>query len=169
MMKKGGKPVKPETKLGKEEILIPEEFIVNMFDGRTYVRAKIGLKGKEGFKGEELEHHNAEVCDAINAILKTTKPDEVITEQQVKKLKLRIAKSLNKIFKEAEEKKDGSDEKDSKKHKKSSDESTGEKKTKGEKSKDEKSSSDDEPEIPEGWDSAEGPILKVFFKTLATQ
>jgi hypothetical protein len=26
-----------------------------------------------------------------------------------------------------------------------------------------------EEEIPEGWDSAEGPILKVFFKTLATQ
>ena len=102
MSKKGGKPAKVEIKLGKEEILLPDEFIVNMLDGHTYVRAKIGLKGTDKLKGEEVIAHNAEISDVINSILKTTSPDELVTEVQVKKLKIRIAAALNKIFKEDE-------------------------------------------------------------------
>ena len=168
MMKKGGKPAHEEVKLGKEEILIPDEFIVNMLDGRTYVRAKIAIKGSDKFKAEEAEHHNAEICDAINSILKNTKPDEVVTEAQVKKLKIRIAAALNKIFKANEEKKgeekksEGKkDEKDEKSSEEGSNKEEGADHEGGAKKKDGK--------IPNDWDSAEGPVYQIFFKTLATQ
>jgi flagellar basal body-associated protein FliL len=166
MMKKGGgKKEKPAVKLAKEEILLPDEFIVNMVDGRTYVRAKIGLRAKEGFKAEEVTGHDSEISDAIISILKTTRPDDTVTEPQVKKLKMRIAAALNKIFAEPEEHEEESDSK-KKKKKKSSDHDEDDSSHKA-KSKD--SEEEDPPEIPEGWDSAEGPILKVFFKALATQ
>ena len=170
MMKKGGKPVKPEVKLGKEEILLPDEFIVNMLDGHTYVRAKIGLRAKEGFKGEEVLSHNAEISDVINSILKTTRSDEVITDIQVKKLKSRIAIALNKIFIDAEPKKPGEEKEAPKKEDKSAEESTNSVDgAVGERKVDDKKPKRAEPKIPDGWDSAEGPILKVFFKALATQ
>lgn len=169
MMKKGGgKKEKPAVKLAKEEILLPDEFIVNMVDGRTYVRAKIGLRAKEGFKAEEVTGHDSEISDAIISILKTTRPDDTVTEPQVKKLKMRIAAALNKIFAEADEHEEESDSKKKKKKKKTSDH--GEEDS-GHDAKSKSSEEDEEepPEIPEGWDSAEGPILKVFFKALATQ
>jgi hypothetical protein len=108
------------------------------------------------------------MCDAINNILKNTKPDDVITEVQVKKLKIRIAAALNKIFKASEEpKKEGDKDKkeDSKKDEKSSDEPS----KKDSEPDSESGSKKKEAKIPNDWDSAEGPIYQVFFKTLATQ
>ncbi len=170
MSKKGGKPAKPEIKLGKEEILLPDEFIVNMFDGQSYVRAKIGFRAKEGFKAEEVTGHNAEISDVILSILKTTRSDEVITEVQVKKLKIRIATALNKIFEEAEPKKDGAKKDEAAKDSKSADESSNKDESSNEDPKsDKKKAKESDKKIPEGWDSADGPILKVFFKALATQ
>lgn len=169
MMKKGKKPEKTEVKLGKEEIPIPDEFIVNMLDGRTYVRAKIAIKGGEKFKAEAVEHHNAEICDAINSILKNTRPEEVVTEAQVKKLKIRVAAALNKIFKENEEKKDEKHE-EVKKEGDKKDEKSDKEHSKDESEKDGEHAAPKKPEkIPNDWDSAEGPIYKVFFKSLATQ
>ena len=164
MSKKGGKPAKPEIKLGKEEILLPDEYIVNMLDGRTYVRAKIALRGSDKFKAEEAVTHNAEISDVINSILKTTRPDEVVTDVQVKKLKIRIATALNKIFKENEPKKAGEKKQEPKAANKPDEASADNASTNTEAKKPK-----DEEKIPEGWDSAEGPILKVFFKALATQ
>ena len=174
MMKKNGGPKeKPKTKLAKEEVLLSDEYIVNMADGRTYVRAKIGLKTKEGFKAEEIISHDAEISDAVISILKTTSPNDIVTEPQVKKLKMRIAAALNKIFKEAEPEHDKEEESDSKKKKKKGDEEEeGDKEhSKSKKAKKDEDSHGDEEEveIPEGWDSAEGPVLKIFFKSLATQ
>lgn len=168
MTKKGGHKEKPKTKLAKEEIMLEDEYIVNMADGRTYVRAKIGLRAKEGFKGEEVAAHNAEVSDAIIGLLKGTSPEQLVKETDIRKLKIEIAKRLNKIFAESEkDKEEESDDSDSKKKKKkdSEDEESSSKKSK---KKDEEDTTDEE-EIPEGWDSAKGPILKVFFKALATQ
>ncbi|MEI7984688.1 MAG: flagellar basal body-associated FliL family protein [Armatimonadota bacterium] len=172
MMKKGKKPEKTEVKLAKEEILLPDEFIVNMLDGRTYVRAKIALKGGEKFKAEEVERHNAEVCDAINSILKNTKPEDVVTESQVKKLKIRVAAALNKIFKESEEhkKEEGKDGEKKKDEKSDSSEKSDHESSSDESEKDSEKGKSKKPEkIPNDWDSAEGPIYKVFFKALATQ
>ncbi len=172
MMKKGKGPEKTEVKLGKEEILLPDEFIVNMLDGRTYVRAKIALKGGEKFKAEEVEHHNAEICDAINSILKNTKPEEVVTEAQVKKLKIRVAAALNKIFHANEEhkKEAGKDEEKKKDEKSDKSEKSDHETSADETEKDAEQGKAKKPEkIPNDWDSAEGPIYKVFFKALATQ
>ncbi len=172
MMKKGKGPEKTEVKLGKEEILLPDEFIVNMLDGRTYVRAKIALKGGEKFKAEEVEHHNAEICDAINSILKNTKPEEVVTEAQVKKLKIRVAAALNKIFHANEEhkKEAGKDEEKKKDEKSDKSEKSDHESSADETEKDAEHGKAKKPEkIPNDWDSAEGPIYKVFFKALATQ
>lgn len=178
--KKGGKPVKPEIKLGKEEIVLPDEFIVNMSDGQTYVRAKIGLRGKEGFKAESVTAHDSEVSDAIITILKSAKPSETATAKGVKGLKARIAAALNKIFiaeelaahpKEEHDEDDKDKKSDKKKKKKKSDEHSDEEEADShdKHSKNDEEEEEEAPEIPEGWDSAEGPILKVFFKSLATQ
>ena len=172
MSKKGAKKEKPEIKMGKEEILLADEFIVNMSDGHTYVRAKIALQAKEGFKAEEAVAHNGEICDVINRILKTTKSDEVGDEVHIKKLKERICLALNKIFKQYEPKEEAKeDKKEEKKDKKKSDDESSKKDetSSDEKKSDKKKDEESDKEIPEGWDSAEGPILKVFFKALATQ
>lgn len=169
MMKGKGKEKKkePEIKLGKVELEMKDEFTVNLADGTTYARFKVGFLPKDGFKAEEFEHHSGEVADAIIAVIKTTDQKETLTETHLKAIKKRIAAKLNKIF--VEEKHDeepAEDEKDKKKKKKGEDEEDSHAKKK-------KSSHDEEPaeedEIPEGWDSAKGPILKVFFKAFATQ
>ena len=102
MTKKNGKHEKPKIKEAKEEILLPDEYINNMADGRTYVRVKLGLKTVDGFKAEEVMSHDAEISDAINTILKTTDPKEIVTEKQVKTLKIRICAALNTILENAD-------------------------------------------------------------------
>ncbi|HLO99924.1 MAG TPA: flagellar basal body-associated FliL family protein [Fimbriimonas sp.] len=174
--KKGGKVEKPAVKLAKEEIVLPDEFIVNMSDGQTYVRAKIGLRGKDGFKAESVTAHDSEVSDAIITILKSAKPQETATPKGVKGLKLKIAAALNKIFIEEEKAAhpdeghdDEKDKKKKKKKKKKSDEESDEHGSSGHDEESDEEEEEEELEIPDGWDSAEGPILKVFFKSLATQ
>lgn len=174
MTKKKDKPKEPEIKLGKEEILLEDEFIVNMADGQTYVRAKIGLRAKEGFKADSVKAHDAEVSDAIVSILKTSKPADTLSAKGVKGLKLKIAAALNKIFLEDEKAAHGDEESDKdtkkkKKKKKKSDEHADEHASSSSHDEESSDEEEEEPEIPDGWDSAEGPILKVFFKALATQ
>lgn len=152
MMKGKGKKVeKPKVVLGEAEVVLPDEFIVNLADGRTYVRCKIGLRPKAGYAAEEVTKHDAEISDVINRVLKTTKPEETVTEKQINKLKKRIATELNKVLEvKHEEEEPEKDSKSKKGHKKEKEE-------------------EDAEEIPDGWDSAEGPILKIFFKTFTTQ
>lgn len=160
-MMKGKKEDKkePEIALGAEEVLMPDEYIVNMADGQTYIRAKIGLRPKKDFKAEMITKHDAEISDVIVRVLKTTTPEQTVSEKDIKKLKMRIAAGINKILAAEEEAAHGGAEKKKKKKKK---------KTTSDESHEEEST--DTEELPEeDWDSAEGPILKVFFKTLATQ
>jgi flagellar basal body-associated protein FliL len=147
-MMKGGKNAKkePEIKLSKEEILLPDEFIVNLADGKTFVRAKVGLRTKDGVLAEEVTKHDAEISDAINLVLKNTKVEETITEKHIKKIKMLIADKVNGIL-NANSHDTGHS---SKKKKKKTDE-------------------EDIPEGGEDWDSFTGPVLKVFFKSFATQ
>lgn len=146
--KKEDKKVEAEVALAEAEVLLPDEFIVNMVDRDTFIRAKIGFKTVKDFKPEEVAKHDAEISDAIIGILKTTKPDETTTTKHITKLKRRVAAALNKILE--------MDHGLPKKKKKKKDE-------------DEHDVLVDEEEIPEGWDSVEGPVLKVFFKVLTTQ
>lgn len=171
MMKGKGKEAKkePEIKLGKEELEVKDEFTVNLADGMTYARFKVGFAAKEGFKAEEFEKHSGEVSDAVISVIKSTKQDETLTEAHLKAIKKRIAAKLNKIFEALEHKEEeSSDEKDSKKKKKKSSDDESDSHGKKKSSHDEEEPAEEE-EIPEGWDSAKGPILKVFFKAFATQ
>jgi flagellar basal body-associated protein FliL len=97
-MTKGKKDAKkePEIALGKVEVLLPDEFIVNMADGQTYIRAKVALLPKEGFVAEDLKAHDAQLSDIIIRILKSTSPRDVVTDLQITKLKRRIASEINK-------------------------------------------------------------------------
>ncbi len=177
MTKKNGKHEKPKIKEAKEEILLPDEYINNMADGRTYVRVKLGLKTVDGFKAEEVMSHDAEISDAINTILKTTDPKEIVTEKQVKTLKIRICAALNTILENADPEKSKKDESDKEADSEEKDSKT--KKEKGDEADNSDSGDTKETakkpklptveDLPEGWDSKKGPILKVFFKALATQ
>jgi flagellar basal body-associated protein FliL len=158
-MMKGGKDTKkkPAIKISKEEVVLPDEFIVNLADGRTFARAKVGLRPKDGVKAEDITKHDAEISDAINLVLKSTRPEDTVTEAHIKKIKRAIAEKINKILEVKEEHPE--------------EEKSSSKKKKGKAHKEEKEE-EEEVEIPEGgedWDSYTGPILKVFFKSFATQ
>jgi flagellar basal body-associated protein FliL len=170
MMKGKGKDKKkePEIKLAKAELELKDEFTINLSDGLTYARFKVAFLPKEGFQTATFDAHAGEVADAVITVIKSTKKEETLTEVHLTAMKLKIAAKLNKIFKEEEHKEEEPEsDKDKKKKKKADEEevdSHGKKK---------KPSHDEEPveeeEIPEGWHSAKGPILKVFFKAFATQ
>ena len=167
MMKGKGKEKKePEIKLGKEELEIKDEFTVNLSDGLTYARFKVGFAVKEGFTAEEFDHHAGEVADAVISVIKSTKKEETLTEAHLKAIKKKIATKLNKMFAETEHKEqEEPDKKEDKKEDKK-------KKIQGEEERTKNSDAEapaEGHEIPEGWDSAKGPILKVFFKAFATQ
>jgi flagellar basal body-associated protein FliL len=169
MMKGKGKEKKkePEIKLAKVELEMKDEFTINLSDGMTYARFKVAFLPKDGFQAATFDAHAGEVADAVITVIKTTKKEETLTEAHLTALRMRIAAKINKIFKEEkhEEEEEESD-KDKKKKKKSDEDEDSHGKKK-------KSSHDEEPaeeeEIPEGWHSAKGPILKVFFKAFATQ
>jgi flagellar basal body-associated protein FliL len=169
MMKGKGKEKKkePEIKLAKVELEMKDEFTINLSDGMTYARFKVAFLPKDGFAAATFDAHAGEVADAVITVIKSTKKEETLTETHLTAMKIKIAAKLNKIFKEEkhEEEEEESD-KDKKKKKKSDEDEDSHGKKK-------KSSHDEEPaeeeEIPEGWHSAKGPILKVFFKAFATQ
>ncbi len=172
MMKGKGKEKKkePEIKLAKAELEMKDEFTINLADGMTYARFKVAFLPKEGFQAATFDAHAGEVADAVLTVIKSTEKDKTLTEAHLTAIKLKIAAKLNKIFKE--EKHDEEEEEDSdkkKKKKKGDDEEEDSHGKKKKSSHDEEPDEEDEEEIPEGWHSAKGPILKVFFKSFATQ
>ena len=174
MMKgKGDKKDKKEITIvmGEEEFELKDEFLVNMVDNTTYVRCKIALKFKKGIVEHDVEAHKGEISDAINLTLKATDPKETSTLEDMKKLKRRIAAAINAVMPlphgEAEKEKEKEAEKDK------ADSEKKPKKTEEVKIKKHEEPAEEnkpkEPEIPEDWDSLEGPVLKVLFLSFATQ
>jgi flagellar protein FliL len=160
MKMRGGKAPKkePEIKLG-HVVEIKDEFLINMAERSTYVRAKISLQFKEGFDAAKLEAEMAPLQDAINMKLQSTSVRSVATLDGMRKLKRDIAADLNKLLSAHDEKKDEDKGKDKdKEHDEDED-----------KDKKGKHKEDKPGKIPEGWDSAKGPVLKVLFISFATQ
>ena len=154
MKGKGKPPEKTHTvAIAEEEIDLEPEFLVNMSDGRTYLRAKIAIKLRKDYKAEEFAKHAKEIADAVNICLKTTDPKDTNTEAQMKRLKRRLAAKINAALggmPAAEGESHGATkEVDLSKKKKPHDE--------------------EKAEIPEDWDSLEGPVIKVLFAAFATQ
>lgn len=142
--KSAPKEDKSVIKLAKEETPLEEEFLVNMADRNTYLRAKITLRFAENFEAHKLEENKGAIEDAIVRVLKTTRPEETVTDQQMFTLKKRIAESINHVLGEGE----GGEE--------SGKVTQIRRKV-------------DETELPPDWASNQGPVLQVFFNSFAIQ
>lgn len=156
-MKGGGKKKEPEIKLGAV-VEIKDEFLTNMAERNSYVRTKISIQLKDGFDKAKVEHDLAPIQDVINMKLQATSIRSVASLHGLRKLKHEIAAELNKLLAEHEKKEEPAE-----------DEEKDKKKSKKKKKHDEDEEEPEEVEIPEGWDSAEGPVLKILFVSWATQ
>jgi flagellar basal body-associated protein FliL len=139
MKSKGGKKVKPAVKLGPISD-IKDEFLVNLRDtSGNYLRVAVSLQFADGTKAEEVEKSMSSIQDIINMRLRSKSLGEVRSLDGTRALKRQIATDINAVLKE------------------------------GEKKEEEAPKSDVPPKIPEGWDSADGPVLKVLFRSFAWQ
>jgi flagellar basal body-associated protein FliL len=103
-----GKKKEPEIKLGAV-VEIKDEFLTNMADRNSYVRAKISLQVKDGFDKAKVEHDLAPIQDVINMKLQATSLRSVSTLDGMRKLKKELAAEVNKLLAEHEEKKKDED------------------------------------------------------------
>jgi len=137
---KGAKKAKPAVKLGPISD-IKEEFLVNLKDaGGNYLRVAVSLQFADGVKAEEVEKSMPAMQDLINLRLRSKSLGEIRSLEGTKLLKRQIAADINSVLSESE-KKDG----------------------------EEKPPEKAEEKIPDGWDSAKGPVLKVLFRSFAWQ
>lgn len=149
-MKMKGGAAKEKVALG-EIVPLEQEFLSNLKDKDTYVRAKIALHLQKDFEKTHLAEKMPALEDAIYMILSDKSLNEVRSVEGKNTLKREIAAAINQIL-ESHEPKDES-------------------KSKEPREGDEKS---EEPEKPTtlkhpDWDSESGPVLKVYFQSFATQ
>lgn len=152
MKSKGGKKEVPPVELGVIEPM-PEEFIVNLGTSSNYLRAGVSLHLAKTAKKEDVAANLDAIKDAIGTILSSKPPSAVRTLEGKRKIKAEIAKSVNAIL-SAAAKAEEHKEDDKKKKKK--------------KKKEEEEEEEVEIEHPD-WDSQEGPVLKIYFTSFATQ
>ncbi|MCW5937570.1 MAG: flagellar basal body-associated FliL family protein [Fimbriimonadaceae bacterium] len=174
-MKMGGgskEPEKPKVELG--EITPVGEYLVNLADGKTYLRVEVSLQlakdahlaegggGGEGHGG--AAEPPAPVKDAIVSVLSSKTLAQVATPEGKAALKKEIAAAVNATAPHNDE-----EEKDSKSEKKGA--KADKKGAKGEAKghHDEEEDHGEEEIIDKSWDSQKGPVLKVFFTSFATQ
>ena len=170
-MGSGSKKEEPEIELG--EVVALGEFLVNLNDGRTFLKTDIAVHvGKDMHIAEEAGggHETkaeppAPVRDAVIAVLSSQDFNEISTPEGKEKLKKAIAKAINAVAPHHEEEKD-------KKGKGKKDKGHGAKESEGhgESAKDgHGKAAEEEHVVDETWDSQTGPVLKVYFTTFATQ
>lgn len=146
MKSKSAKKEQPKIELAEAETELGE-FLVNLKDGTVYLRAKISVKLAKDFSEEKLKANLGSVEDAVNLVLRDTSAREIVTGADLVALKKKLAKAMNARLKPPV---DPKEEK--------------------EKPKDEKKEGAAKAPPPNpAWDSQEGPILQVFFKSFATQ
>ena len=136
---------KSVIKLGKEETEL-EEFLVNMADRNTYLRTKLAIRCAEGFEAVTLEANKSAVEDAVIRVLRETTADGIKSDADMVKLKRKLAAAMNRVLAGAGHEEEHSSGKVTEIRKKV-----------------------EEQELPPDWDSTEGPVLQVFFKSFATQ
>lgn len=149
---KGKGKEEPKVKLGKIESL-GDEFLVNLADGKTYLRAAVSVHIADGKKigaGPKGDDYTV-ARDAVITVFKSKALREISDPEGLALLKREIAAAINKVAPKEEGNEEA--EKSDKKKKKDDEESK---------------PTDEEPENPE-WDSDEGPVLKVYFTSFATQ
>lgn len=164
MMKGKGAPAPKKVEAPVLGAIEPvKEMLVNLAGGSSYLKIEVALHMVKDFKKEELEKNKEAVTDSILLCLKSKKLTDIQSPDQLKALKEEIAENVNKILEAGKDPKEA--EKDAEKAKDpETDKKDGEKdKSKGDEPK------SDKPKMPEGFDSAKGPVLKVYFTSFATQ
>lgn len=121
-----------------------KEFLVNLRDGRTYIRTTISLHFKEGFTKEELDKNLSAIRDAINGRLRATALQELNSLDGTQNLKQGIAEAVNERLESLEGKQGNKKELDA-------------------------SATKPAKRLRPDWDSDKGPVLKVYFDDIATQ
>jgi flagellar basal body-associated protein FliL len=156
----GSKKVEPKIELG--EVMPLGEFLVNLSDGHTFLKAEISVqiaKGKKIAEGESKGEGKAEppapVRDAVIAVLSAQDLKTISTPEGKIALKRELAEAINDVAPK-EEGKDGA-----------KDESKDKDKDKAAKGKD--GAKEKEEVVDASWDSQKGPVLKVYFTNFATQ
>lgn len=107
--KKDGPPPLPPIELGEIETL-GSEFLANLADGRSYVRANIAVHLAKTFKGEELKKYLATLRDAVILCLSSKSMEEMNSLEGKESLKREIAYHINQVLEEVVEKKPGEKE-----------------------------------------------------------
>lgn len=162
MKSKGAKKGKPPVKLGPISD-IKDEFLVNLRDSSgNYLRVAVSLQFADGTKAEEVEKSMPAIQDAINMRLRAKSLSDVRTLDGTRELKREIAADINAVLDDGTKKDDAAKTPDKPEEGKTE----GDKKDDGKKDDAPKDSGDP---IPEGWDSAKGPVLKVLFRSFAWQ
>lgn len=140
----------PEIKLGESAPI--GEFLVNLSDGRSYLRAAVALQFDDQTDTKKIDHDMPIIQDAILMVLSSKSLEDVRSLDGKRKLKWEIAASVNHSLHAAHP----------------------DKKKKKKKAEDALESGHDahapaKPENEEGWDADEGPVLKVYFTSFVTQ
>ncbi|MEM4409757.1 MAG: flagellar basal body-associated FliL family protein [Candidatus Caldarchaeum sp.] len=130
------------------KIIELEEFLVNLADEKTFLKAQIALGVKKGHKEEEIKEQLPRIRDAIIMVLTSKQPKQIATNAGKARLKKEILSAVNKLFKEE----DSPQENDDSANKKTG--SAG-------KAKDAETSPKSEP--------PKGPVVEVYFTSFATQ
>jgi flagellar basal body-associated protein FliL len=155
----GSKPAEKKVELG--EIAPLGEFLVNLSDGRTFLRAEISVHVA---KGEHLDPHAAggggghgggeaappaPIRDAVIEVLTSQSLASVSSVAGKARLKKQLAAAINEAAHALHPAEPGKEKGKDEKH----DEEKADKKESGHKD----------------WDAADGPVLKVYFTSFATQ
>ena len=154
----GGEQEPPPIKLGDAtHVLNLGEFLVNTSDGKTFLRATIGVHLADGtalFHVEGGGHGSSEpgfemtapYTDAVRAVLRRQTLRQLMSEDGERAIKIQIAAAVNEVYgRSNHEEEDGHDEEAAE----------------GEHPEDEHA--EEEPEIiDESWHSQTGPVLIVY-------
>ncbi|MBS1716383.1 MAG: flagellar basal body-associated FliL family protein [Armatimonadetes bacterium] len=164
MKSKAPKP-KPKVEAGTIEPV--GEFLVNLAGGgQVYCRTEIAVLLKKGVEKKELEENMPAIKDAIITVLRSTTSNDIRDSAGTALLKQDLCEAVNKVL-EANAKKpdkpEASDSKLSDDPKKADKKDAAEEPAKDAKGKHVLKKHEHE------WDSDEGPILKIYFTSFATQ
>jgi flagellar basal body-associated protein FliL len=174
VMKGKGKKAPPPVALAPTAsiIEIKEDILVNLYGTETYLRCKIQLHPAKDAKKEHIEHALPLILDTIYARCRKTTLAGISSPEGLSLLKRQLCSDINWQLEKLEEateppKDDAKAEKEKKKGKKGKDEAADEE------------NPDVMPEVSKlpkledlehpDWDSDEGPILKIYFTSFASQ
>lgn len=149
MKMRGGGSEKPKGPELAATIVVLPEIVADMSDG-AYVRTEVGVQLDKAFDPKKFEAAMPLVRQAANDTLRFKTRRDVRTLEGMRRLRREVAAAMNKALAAGEDE-HGKDEK-------------GKEDKEGKKSEKEKPAA-----IPEGWDSAEGPVLRIVFQSFATQ